>query len=343
MAQVVTSQNFQQLLTTGRVDDFKPPEASPADVKPPATATTPKGEALRGADGKFTKPAEGDKTTTASSSTPATGEDDDEKDLPEVVRQKIGKKHRQMKEAEEFAKGAYQKQLRAEGEAESLRRQLESYTKSRPATEQAPTEEKEPKPEDFKTVGEYIDAAVKFGVKKTRAEEKAAEAKQREEETKAAREVEFGKRLNVAREKHDDFDVTLQSLSGTDMDRVHPDVVEYIQESEHGPELLYHLAKNRDVLDRLRKQSPRQFIAALGKQEAKWEEAPKPVSNEPAQKLSDIGTTPAPTPAVSRAPAPIAALSSDKGTVVQKDPSQMSFAELRAYERQREAERRARH
>lgn len=336
--QVVTSENFQQLVETGKVDEFKPPaEAKPAEGAPPAPKEGQPADAKqtpRGADGKFTKAEGSDKTSPASASAPATGEDDDEKDLPEVVRQKIGKKHRQMKEAEEFAKSAYRKQLEAEQRAEQLQRQLEANTKSRPDPAKAPAEEQEPKHEDFKTVGEYTDALVKFRVKKELALEREAEARRREEQ-------EFIRRMNAARERHSDFDIALQSLAGTEMDRVPTEVVEAIQESAHGPELLYHLAKNRDVLDRLRKLSPTRFIAELGKLEAKWEEAPKSAEPGSGQKLSDVGTAPATTPAVSRAPAPIAALATDKSGGVRKDPKDMSFQELRAYERQREAERRA--
>jgi hypothetical protein len=341
--QVVTPQNFTEFVQTGKVPEFKPPEApKPAEGAAPASAAAPPKEGVspepkqtptRGADGKFTATKEGDKTPSAASS--SDNDDEGEKDLPEVVRRKIDKKHRQAKEAEEFARGAYRKQLEAEQRAEQLQKELEATkTKSRPAPE-AP---KEPKPEDFTTVGEYTEALVAYRVEQRFTAEKAKEANQREAEEKAAREREFGKRLNASREKHDDFDQVLQSIANTDLDRVHSDVTEYIQESDTGPELLYHLAKNPDVLDRLRKLSPRKFIAELGKLEAKWE-TPAPAA-DPAPKLSDIASTTAPT-AVSKAPAPIAALSSDKATVVHKDPSQMSFQELRAFERQRAAERRA--
>lgn len=344
--QVVTPQNFQELVQTGKVPEFKPPEAAkPVEGAAPAPAAASPKEGVsseakqtptRGADGKFTASKEGDKTTPAPvpANPKASGEDEDA-DLPEKVRLKINAKHRQAKEAEEFARASYRKQLEAEQRAEKLQKDLEAVTtKSRPAPE-AP---KEPKPEDFTTVGEYTEALVAYRVEQRFAAEKANEARQREEQEKAAREREFVKRLNTSREKHDDFDQVLQSIANTDLDRVHSDVTEYIQESDTGPELLYHLAKNPDVLDRLRKLSPRKFIAELGKLEAKWETStPAP---EPAPKLSDIASTTTPT-AVSKAPAPIAALSSDKATVVNKDPSQMSFQELRAFERQRAAERRA--
>lgn len=343
--QVVTPQNFQELVQTGKVPEFKPPEAAkPAEGAAPAAAATPPKEGVspepkqtptRGADGKFTAAKEGDKTPSAASS--SDNDDEGENDLPEVVRRKFAKKHRQAKEAEEFARASYRKQLEAEQRADKLQKDLEAVTtKSRPAPE-AP---KEPKPEDFTTVGEYTEALVAYRVEQRFTAEKANEARQREEQEKAAREREFVKRLNTSREKHEDFDQVLQSIANTDLDRVHSDVTEYIQESDTGPELLYHLAKNPDVLDRLRKLSPRKFIAELGKLEAKWETSTP--AADPAPKLSDIASTTTPT-AVSKAPAPIAALSSDKATVVNKDPSQMSFQELRAYERQRAAERRAQH
>lgn len=347
--QVVTQDNFQQLVETGKVPEFKPPEAAkPAaetktaggETKTDEASSTPSTQA-RGADGKFTKPPGGDKTSTAASPKSATDDEDGDADLSEVVRQKIGKQHRLRKEAEEFAKGAYRKQLEAEQRAEQLQQQLkESQTKSRPDPEKT-ADEAEPKPEDFTTVGEYIDAAVKFGVKRGLAEQKAADARQREEERKAAQLQEYGKRLNAAREKHDDFDIVIQSLKGTEIETVHNDVVEYIQESDQGAELLYTLAKDRELLDRLRKLSPRRFIAELGKLEGKLEATPSPSADDTRQKLSDVAAAPTTTPAVSRAPAPITALSTDKSAVVHKDPKDMSFQELRAYERQREAERRA--
>lgn len=334
--QVVTPQNFQQLIETGKVDEFKAPETPKADAgtKPANGETpTPKGEAPRDASGKFTKADTGDKTTPAAPSTPATGDDDvEDKDLSETVRRKIDKKHRQMKEAEELARGALRKQLEAEQRAESLQRELQAEkTKSGPKPAEPP---KEPKPEDFKTVAEYTDALVAFRVDERLAAEKAKEASARENEAKAKRQEEFTKRVNTAREKHDDFDRVLQSIHGTALDNVPAGVTEYIAESELGPELLYHLAKNPDVLGRLQKLSPTRFIAELGKLEAKLEAPPTP--DEPA-KLTEITAKQGQQPDVSRAPAPIAALSSDKSTVVQKDPKDMTLQELKAH---REAERR---
>lgn len=341
--QVVTPENFTQLVTTGKVDEFKPPEAAKpaAEAKPPAGETPAPNQPARGPDGKFTKPEGSDKTTAASSTSPGLGavEDDDEKDLSETVRRKIDRKHRQAKEAEEFASRAYRKQLEAEQRAEQLQRELEATkTKSGPSPSEAP---KEPKKEDFTTVGEYTDALVAYRVEQRFAKEKADQEAQREAAAKADRERQFGERVAAAKAKHADFDEVLQSIAGTDLDRIHGDVNDYIQESAIGPEILYHLMKNPDVTRRLQKLSSRAALVELGKIESKLEAQEQPAPKESTEtKLTDLAD-PTKAAAVSRAPAPIAALSSDKSTVVRKDPKDMSFQELRAYERQREAERRA--
>jgi hypothetical protein len=89
----------------------------------------------------------------------------------------------------------------------------------------------------------------------------------------------------------------------------------------------YELAKNRDEFDRIAKLPPIRAIAALGKLEDKLFSKAAPEAKAPA----------APATQVSRAPAPITPLEG-KSTTVAKDPSQMSFAELRAH---RQAERAA--
>lgn len=327
--QVTTPENFQQLIETGKVDAFVPPEATkkgekaldPAD-KSKTAETTPRDES-----GKFTKSADSDKTASASES----DDDDDEKDLSEKVRRKIDKKHRAMKEAEEFGKRSYLERMAAETRAEKLQRELEEErAKSRPAT--VKKEDKPPKPEDFATVAEYTDALTDYKVEKKFAAETARKEQERLDAEKAAREREFGKRLADARKEHADFDEVMGSIAGTEMDRVHNDVVEYLQESDYGAQLMYHLAKNPDTLDRLRKLSPRQFIAGLGKLESKWEKQP-----EEAAKLSEVAATTT-VPAVSKAPAPIQPLDG-KSAKVEKDPAKMSFQELREYEREQQAKR----
>lgn len=344
MPQVVDSSNLVEFVQTGKAAEFKAPApVADAGAKQPAgasegkdTAGGPQPTQARGADGKFTTAPTGDKTIPAASSTDkkAGGElDEGDASLPEAVRQAIGKKHRLMKEAEEFARSEFRQRTAAEERAARLQSELDALkTKSGPSTTTEPP--KEPKPEDFKTVAEYTDALVNFRVEQRFQSDAAKRESEAAAEVEAERQRQFGERMAKIREEHVDFDDVLKSLAGTDLDRVHKDVVEAIQESEHGPRLLYHFGKNPDVLSRLRKLSPKAFIREIGKLEAKWESAAPAQSSEPSKTptLTEVAATPTTPPAVSRAPAPITPLPSGVAPVAVK-PEEMSVAQLREHRR----------
>lgn len=332
MPQVVDASNLVEFVQTGKAPEFKAPEAvKPADAKKEtsAPADLPRDEA-----GKFTKQNEPAKSETAA--VPPKKEIADE-DLSEVVRQKINAKHRQAKEAEERERRETLRALQAEERAERLQKQLDAQSqKSGPATSDAP---KEPKPDDFKTVAEYTDALVTYRVDQRLRDEEAKREREAAEREKEARQREFGKRIAAAKTTYDDFEDVLGSIKGTDLDRVHADVTEYIQESEQGAHLLYHLAKNPDVLGRLRTLSPRRFIAELGKLETKWESPAEKSKQETAPTLTEVAS-PAKSP-VSKAPAPIVPLDSAGIAPVAKKPEDMNVQELREYRKQQERERNA--
>lgn len=364
MPQVVDASNLEQLTRTGTVPDFKPPGGTPAiapetkgapasEPRAPEKEPAPHHSATQPREnGKFTSASEGDRTTPAPKKAPSapsaqgSGEDDDEggdnlpEPLREVVRKAIGKKHRQMKEAEEFARSEFRGRTAAEEKAASLQRQLDELTqKSRPSPAEAPTE---PKQSDFATIGEYTDALVNYRVEQRFIADRAKAEKEAEERAKAERVQEYGRRLADAKNKHDDFDDVLRSLEGTALDRVHSDVIEYITEAEQGPELLYHLAKNPDVLGRLQKLSPRRFIAELGKLEATFDADVKSTKNPESAAPATLTEAAAPAHRpVSRAPEPIAPLDTSGVASVTKKPEEMSVSELRDYRRQEAAQRRA--
>lgn len=313
--QVVTSENYQQLLETGKVPDFKPPDASQAQE--------PKAE-----------PAKVDSEVKADKVEPkATPVVEDENGLTpeerarftEQISQKIGAKHRQMKEAEEFGRTQYLERLEAEKRAEALEKENnELKQKSRPA----PAAEKvQPKPEDFTTVAEYTDALTDWKV-----DRKFAEREQQQIEAQARAQAEandkaFKARLAATMKEIPDYQ---EVVDGTDAIARHH-ILNYLLESEVGPKLQYHLAKHPDVLDRLNSLSPIKAIAELGKLEDKLDTKVEPKAD--TAKLNGLS--------VSQAPAPITPIDG-KATPVHKDPATMSIQELRAYEREREAAKRKR-
>lgn len=312
--QVVTNENMAEFIQNRSVPDFVPPKADTESKATAAIATTETAiaEQPRGEDGKFVK-AEESKPDEAAKA--AADEDEEDADLPERVRKQIGKKHRAMREAEEFAR-----EMRAEREAERERADraeaaLKAATqKSGPASEK---DSKEPKAEDFKTVGEYAEALAEYKVEKKFAERDAARAKEAQEAAvKQAQEAHFKRVQATAKEIPDYAEV----VDASDID-LPPHMAVYIAESSIGPKLGYHLAKHPEDFDRISKLSPIRAIAELGKLEDRLEK-PKAKEKEPEAEPA----------AVSRAPSPITPLEG-KSAPSQKDPAKMTIQELREYER----------
>jgi hypothetical protein len=333
--QVVTPDNLVEFVSTGKVADFKPPDSSDAPKpgdKPEATTPTagaatetkvddaakPKDEPKRDADGKFVK---------AGDEPAADVESDEDAKLTEKIKRIIGKKHRAQREAEEFATTEGRRAIAAEQRAEALQRQIDALQGQKSggpkAGEGEGSDPDEPKPADFKTVGEYTRALVKYEAKKA-GETGRKNAEQSRQQSQANEVIgAFVERQEAFKKATPDYESVL-----TEADfEVPPLAQQYLIESEMGPQLAYHLAKNPDEVTRLHKLSPSRQLAELGKLEARLESKSPPA---PAAAANGAGK-------VSKAPAPIQPLEGKEATVT-KDPSQMSLQELRAF---REQERRA--
>lgn len=321
MVQVVTNENVMDLIQNRAVPEFKAPEAPKAEdpkaEAPKAEAKeTPaepeKAEQPRDEDGKF--------TSQAAQPADAPQDDDDTSALSAPIKTKIdkliAKKHRAMKEAEEFAVSEARRALAAEARAAELQAQIDAL--KAPQKSEGPAPDGEPKPEDFKTVGEYAKALTKWEVEQARKAEKAESEQKSQKQQQEAKMAEFAQRVKAAAEKVPDYGAVVSSV-----ETVVPDHIgSYIVDSEHGPMLGYMLAKHPDELDRIVKLSPTKALVEVGKLEAKWfDKAPEPTTK---------------TPEVSKAPPPITPIEGKTVPVV-KRPEEMTFAELKAY---REAQRR---
>lgn len=324
MTQVVTNENMLEFIEKGKVAEFKAPE--PADAKPEEKRETPPRDVNTG---EFVK-ANGEKApkeekVEEKAAQPAGDEDPEDADLPERVRKQIGKKHRAMKEAEEFAADAYRKRLSAEERAEQLEREIAELKKSGAGpTTSKDVDPDEPKMEDFKTVGDYTRALTKYEVAKAKREALANQEQAKQQTYAETRSEAFGKRQEDYIKANPDY---LSVVDDADFD-VPTVALQYTIDSEYGPQLIHHLAKHPEIAERLRSLSPPRIIAELGKLEILFEKKPEP-QEKPAPATREV----------SRAPAPITPIEG-KSTPVVSDPSKMSFKELREYERNREAQRR---
>jgi hypothetical protein len=164
---------------------------------------------------------------------------------------------------------------------------------------QAPQDDvgEEPTPDQFSDMYEYAKALAEYT-----ADKKMAERDLQDQNRKAAAEQEvkfkaWADRVNAAKSQLPDFDDLVQS---SDV-RVSDNVRDAIIESEHGPKILYHLAENSELAQKLAGMSDVSAIREIGRIEARYERDTKP---EPKAVVGK-----------SKAPAPISPLRGAVNTV----------------------------
>jgi hypothetical protein len=148
-----------------------------------------------------------------------------------------------------------------------------------------------PSPSNFTDINEYTNALEKWVEDSTIAKQRAESAAKQAEEAKSAALKNWTDRQVAAKAAIPDYDATINESSVALSDQVR----DAILDSEVGPQLLYHLAKNPDVAESLGKLTIGKAMIQLGKFEATLSAAP---AEKPAAKVTSIAE-------ISRAPAPI--------------------------------------
>ena len=317
MPKVITGAGLQEFIETGKHDVIKAEKKGEAKEAP---ALEVKKEVV-----VDVKPADEAKPEAKPEIKEDDGLEAEDKDLSEIIRKKIGKKHRAMKEAQEaaadaesFAKNQYDRARLAEERAAALATELEQAKKTvaPPPPEDQPPDEKDPK---YQVNGQFdwkkfsSDQAEYVSDKKIK-EYEARKAQERE----AADKAEASARFNAKADKIDGFKEKL----ATSQVWFPNAVLEYITESEDGPEVVMHLLENPETADRISKLRPIKAIAEIGKI-VKGFTKPEAKAVEPPQPIVDRGG----------APPPITPISGAGTGTVNTDPAKMSFRELREFER----------
>ena len=348
---VVSSKGLPQFIATGKGEEI--PELKVAEEKPKEDAQ------VDAKDAKVEdKPVEQPEVKAEEKpKEPEEGLEPEDMDLQEKARRRIGKKHAEMKsfqalaeknaeiaaENERFAESQYNERRAAEKRADEAERKLAEIQAKLASSEKPEQKEeaKKPDPESFKDEQgnfkaiEYAEALAKYSAEQAVAADRARQVEERQKAEQAALEEAFKKRIAAAIEKYPDF----EEVTGKADLPVPPYIAQYITESELGADLAYHFAKNPGEYERIAKMPPIKAIAAIGKLEDKLEPKKEPPPKEEAKPLPTAPVKPV--PVQSRAPAPTTPIDGS-GTVIQKDPSQMTFKELREYEKAQAAKNRAR-
>lgn len=188
----------------------------------------------------------------------------DEKGRFKGVQPRIDELTRARREAEREA--AYWRGVAQQGQAQQ-------------SAQAAPTK---PTPDKYDDYGEYIEALTDW-----KTEQAVATRMEQDNTRKAvdARNQTFSERQAATRAALPDYD----EVVGASDAPVSAHVSEALMDSDRGPELAYHFAKNPDVLMSLNGMSPTQAAREIGKLEATLSAVKAP--SVPSKKLS---TTPAP-------------------------------------------------
>ncbi len=186
-------------------------------------------------------------------------------ELTAKMQKAIGKKHRALREAEEFAAAQFNTAQLAQRRAQELEAELARMRGAKgQAAPEAPQAPAKPDRKDFASEGEFLDAMIQWGVDQRLAQERERQA--REAAEREQREVieAATKRIATAREAVPDFDEVLASADA----EVPPAVAGYMQRSEMIAELGYHFAKNPEVLVSLSKLRPDEQLVKIGRIES---------------------------------------------------------------------------
>jgi hypothetical protein len=351
MPKVVTSEGLTEFVQSGKfnkVDPHKPGAAPPLEVV--KAAPTLELKPLEKQDGAPT----GQKSPTAPPVAVEHDEalTDDEKALPdkaqkEIIRSKraVNEKHRLMKEAQEaaaesdrFAETLYNQNRLAEQRARAAEEKLKEL-QAKEAPKQP--ELKEPTRAEFTDAAgqidwdKYTDAKADYRARIAIKEERERESQEVAERAREARIAQMRINADKVREQHPDFDETMSELERTGKDKVPRFVLDFIEETEHSAQVAYHLATHEDVREKLSKMTPRMGTAELGVIQAALVKPPSEAPSPRAESVTTRATN-------GGAPAPIIPLDGEGSGGIQTDPSKMSYKELRAYHRTKDAEKRRR-
>ena len=152
----------------------------------------------------------------------------------------------------------------------------EALQKASPQPAAMPDAPQKPKPDQFQTTEEYVEALTEFKadeIYRTRSQE--SERNQREQAQRQHHQAvvsTYQQRVEAATEKYPDF----EDVAYSDEVPITNAMAVTIQESEMGPDIAYYLGKNVAEAQRIAKLSPFLQAKELGKLEAKIAAAPAP-------------------------------------------------------------------
>lgn len=188
-----------------------------------------------------------------------------EEDKAEVEAQEEQHKRKTGSQREKERRKALEDKLeRVESELRAMKAGSSTDYQAPSASQQSYNPNREPQLADFNSVEEWANARDQF-----------RDQKQREYEIQK----EWAKKEEVARKKYEDYDDAVEDLLSY---RPSLNIVNALQESPIGPELVHYLGSNPEEVKRINALSPSRQVVELGKLEVKLAEPKKVIQKSKA-------------------------------------------------------------
>jgi hypothetical protein len=272
-ANVLTSENAEEFYANrlGLADE--------APVEADTVEETPESEPIEEAEEQSGQESEETKATEEKKPNPKL-----EKRFSELTRQR------------EDARKEAQREREQRESLESRLKELEQ--RSNPAPVQSSAYEK-PQPHQFTDAFEYAEALSEWSAEQALLNRDKQEAERKANDERQKMLNDWQKRLDIAKSDLPDYE---DMVASSDV-QVSDAVRDAILESDVGPRILYHLAENPEIAEKLNAGSMISALRQIGKLEAQFEKKETPVSEAK------------PSVARSKAPAPINPLKGSSGVV----------------------------
>lgn len=180
-----------------------------------------------------------------------------------------------------------------------------------------PVDPTKPKLDDYDSIADHAQAVAEWTIKKF--QEKQAEEAYNQQVAAKAQEMRAGfqERLVKAVERYPDYAETVEPIRNIPLP---PHIKAALMRSDVGPDIVYHVFKNPELMQEFANAEGTQQLVLLGQVQAA-------VRQKLASQTGSATETPE---VVTRAPAPLQTVRST-GAAVSKDPDKMSFEEFEAW------------
>jgi len=204
---------------------------------------------------------------------------------------KLEKRFSELTKQREEARKEAQREREAREALENRLKELEVKVNPQPV-EQVNAK---PSPSQFNDAFEYAEALAEWSAEQAILNREKAEAERKEQEQRQSVIKSWNERLETVKADLPDYDEMIASASDI---TVSDEIRDAMLESEQGPRILYHLAENPELAEKLNSMSKVSALREIGKLEARFEakETPKETPKTEAETKPSVAKSKAPAP-----------------------------------------------